>query len=490
MQLVGFFVSLFFTSVLKFVDEKRGNLIKKDMAKVQKISELAPTFKFTEFELFERYKISFAKSDLGKLHSTLPLKELAKKFGLTNTSLRCGRKSYFSPEGKVALMFLKAYTNLSDSKLLSQLNSCIHSQLFCDISINPADNLTNSKIISDIRCELGNKLNINKLQETLAQHWKPYLENLHVCMSDATCYESHVRYPTNMKLLWENCKWLMRWIKKLCKRYNLRQPRNKYSSIEARYLSHSINRKRKKSRTKVLTRSLLNLCSKLSKQLTDILNNKLVRRPGTKDFIARRKIINIIISQQTSILIDGIKIPNRIVSLGKDYLRPIVRGKETKSVEFGAKCNNIQVDGISFIQKISFDAFHEGILAPNCIMLQERLFNKKVSQFAGDKAYGTNANRKYCTANNIYTSFVRKGKASSDEAQKRKLRSILGKERATRLEGSFGTQKQFYSLQKIKAKTKKTELLWIFFGIHTANASVMIKKIENHSRADIEPEAA
>ncbi len=34
-------------------------------------------------------------------------------------------------------------------------------------------------------------------------------------------------------------------------------------------------------------------------------------------------------------------IPNRIVSVSKPYIRPIVRGKETKTVEFGAKCNNI-----------------------------------------------------------------------------------------------------------------------------------------------------
>jgi ribosomal protein S7 len=34
--------------------------------------------------------------------------------------------------------------------------------------------------------------------------WKPYLENLHVCMTDATCYESHMRFPTDMKLLWES----------------------------------------------------------------------------------------------------------------------------------------------------------------------------------------------------------------------------------------------------------------------------------------------
>ena len=41
-------------------------------------------------------------------------------------------------------------------------------------------------------------------------------------------------------------------------------------------------------------------------------------------------------------------------SIDRHYVRPIVRGKETKSVEFGAKVNNIQIDGISFIEHLSF----------------------------------------------------------------------------------------------------------------------------------------
>ena len=57
-------------------------------------------------------------------------------------------------------------------------------------------------------------------------------------------------------------------------------------------------------------------------------------------------------------------------------------------------------------------------------------------------------------------------------------RSELSKE-SHRLEGSFGTQKQHYSLARIKARNKKTEILWIFFGIHTANAILMINKIRN-----------
>ena len=59
------------------------------------------------------------------------------------------------------------------------------------------------------------------------------------------------------------------------------------------------------------------------------------------------------------------------------------------------------------------------------------------------------------------------------------MRSILSKERSSRLEGSFGTEKQHYNLQKVKARTKATEILWIFFGIHTANAVRMIEKMKD-----------
>lgn len=51
------------------------------------------------------------------------------------------------------------------------------------------------------------------------------------------------------------------------------------------------------------------------------------------------------------------------------YVCPIVRGKETKFVEFGAKVNNIQIDGISFIEYISFKAFNECIRLKDCIRM-------------------------------------------------------------------------------------------------------------------------
>ena len=77
-------------------------------------------------------------------------------------------------------------------------------------------------------------------------------------------------------------------------------------------------------------------------------------------------------------------IPNRIVSISKPYVRPIVRGKEVKSVEFGAKVNNMLVDGISFIEKLSFNAFNEGTRLIHCLKMHKRLFGVEAKKVGGD----------------------------------------------------------------------------------------------------------
>jgi len=145
------------------------------------------------------------------------------------------------------------------------------------------------------------------------------------------------------------------------------------------------------------------------------------------------------------------------------------------------KLGNIQIDGISFIEHISFKAFNEGVRLKDCIRLQQQLTGVRVKALAADSIYANNANRKFCTKYHIST-LEGKGRAAKDEPLRKILRSELGRERATRLEGSFGTQKQHYSLARIKARNRKTEMLWIFFGIHTANAACMIGKVEKKIR--------
>ena len=283
-----------------------------------------------------------------------------------------------------------------------------------------------------------------------------------------------------MKLLWESIEWLYRHICRHCMVLGIRRPRNKYADVSESYLSYCKKRKRKASRTRMLKRRMNRLLEKLLIQMDDIHRDYGAVLQYTQDYQKRLSIIRKVLVQEKE-LFEGRKVNDRIVSIDRHYVRPIVRGKETKSVEFGAKVNNIQIDGISFIEHISFKAFNEGIRLKNCIRMQQKLVKVRVTCAAGDSIYANNANRKYCTKYGISTSFVRKGRAAKDEHLRKVLRSELSKERATRLEGSFGTQKQHYSLSRIKARNMKTEILWIFFGIHTANAVLMIDKVTSRT---------
>ena len=201
---------------------------------------------------------------------------------------------------------------------------------------------------------------------------------------------------------------------------------------------------------------MIRLLEKLISQRDEIHSRYGTSLRYTQDYHKRLSIIRKVLVQEKE-MFEGRKVSDRIVSID----------------------NNIQIDGISFIEHLSFKAFNEGIRLKDCIRMQQKLMNVKVSCVAADSIYANNANRKFCTKYGISTSFVRKGRAAKDEPLRKVLRSELSKERATRLEGSFGTQKQHYSLSRIKARNRKTEILWIFFGIHTANAIMMIDKIRN-----------
>ena len=227
------------------------------MAEIQKISEIPPTLCFTEFDILEKYRKSFNESELGRLHSVFPFNSIAKEIGLSEHLL--GYKNILSPSAKVALMLLKSYTVFSDKRLIEHLNGNIHYQIFCGILIDPFFSITNYKIVSSIRNEIASRFNIDSLQEILASPWKPYLYNLHVCMTDTTCYECHMRFPTDIKLLRECLEWLYRYICRHCGYLGISRPRNKYADVSEAYLCYCKKRKRKASRRRILKRHMLRL---------------------------------------------------------------------------------------------------------------------------------------------------------------------------------------------------------------------------------------
>ena len=462
---------------------------KVTMSKILNFAEITPNLPFTEFNFYELYREMFEKSELGRMKKILPLREIAESLGLVSKSMRPkrGRKSYFTPEGKVALMFLKMKTQMSFPKLMEELNGNIHYQLFCDILIDPVHPLTNYKLLDDVAVELAGKLKIQELQNLLAEAWKPYMKNLDTMFTDATCYESEMRYPTDQKLLWECVEKGYGLMCKASRQLGIHRPRTKYLDVEKASLTYRKQRKHSKAQTRKITRRLLDLLGKILRE-----TRKMEREhEDAKLFTDREEqtidIITKVYRQQSNHFRSGDareSIPNRIVSVSKPYVRPIVRGKETKNVEFGAKCNNILVDGISFIEKLSFNAFNEGMRLPHCIRMHKRLFGVDVKKIGGDAGYAGTANRDLCKELKIQTSFVKRGKPFKEMNEKDFVRQELARVRATVMEGSFGTQKEHYAMRRIKARRKETEILYIFFGIHTANAVLLAERLMERQQAE------
>jgi hypothetical protein len=352
-------------------------------------------------------------------------------------------------------------------------------QYFCGVQLN-ARRIKDKNLVSWWRCYIARHLDIKELQSVVIRAWKPYMEQTHVTMIDATVYESNIRYPTDSKLIWESIVKVHQITQQKRKLLKLRGSRSNYGKQKKNYLGYQRNRRKSKRKDKKLRKQLLKYLHRLMEGLQDLETRHQFNLPHKE-----RKLINnikTVYSQQHELLY-GIRenVKHRIVSLNKPHVRPIIRGKEVKPVEFGAKVHKVQVAGLSFIEHLSYENFNEGTRLKSSVAFHQTHFGK-CSQLAADAIYATNENRRYCTSVGIATSFMAKGKQGKLEEQKLAMRSVLSTVRGTVLEGSFGNEKNHYLLGKVKAKTQPTEIAWIFFGMLTANASIISKRIHQQKQ--------
>jgi transposase, IS5 family len=439
--------------------------------------------------LFSHEKLlheKFLQTDLGKIYLAIPFDRLAAIIPCApHSKSGLGRKPWFDVKGGIALQFLKHYLQLSDELLMQRINTDWSMQLFCGILLRADEKISDVNLPSWWRSYIGSHWDMDAMQKELALHWKPFMQHTGVGMQDATCYESRISFPTDVKLIWNSCHEVYQLIQRGRKQIKLRRSRMNYQRQKENFQSYQRTKKKTRRKEKKLRKKLLKFLLNLLGHLGDV-QQKYHLSLSHKQHNKITTIIKVYQQQHSKLYGDATQIKDRIVSLCKPYIRPIVRGKETKTVEFGAKVNILQVDGINFIEHLSYDAFNEGTRFQAGIFLQRKLFGKCTHQSA-DQIYATNTNRKYCSQNGIATNFIPKGKQKIQHIEQAAvLRKTLNIARGTILEGSFGNEKNHYFLQKIPARNILTETCWIFFGIFTRNAVAMadrIAAIQQHARA-------
>ena len=429
---------------------------------------------FSDKLFLSEQEIYFAyTSKLGQLYKQLPLEELSKLLPVKRS--RKGAPSWLDNKGMIALMFLKSYTGASDRSLIRQLNCNFEYQLFCGISLKPGAMIADENLASRVRGYVSKHLDMKLFQQTLLQYWKPQLKDTHVALIDATVFESYIKYPTDVKLLWDCCNYIYHHLDALCHLSGTKMGKSTWLKTKSKVLTYQKQRKKTHKQTQKIKKSLLTLLKRLLALLEPVLGKYY---QGSlpfilpKDFSQKLKTVKEIYTQQYYLYTHpGSSLSDRIVSLHKPYVRAIVRGKENKSVEFGAKVHIVQTDGINYIQHLSYKPFNENQWLKSSVFTHRQYFGQ-CTHLAADGIYPTNANRRFCTAQGIYTNFEPKGPKTNNK-EEQQIKAALAKERSTRLEGSFGNEKANYGLQRVKAGKQETEILLIYFAVMTANAKLL-----------------
>ena len=147
-------------------------------------------------------------------------------------------------------------------------------------------------------------------------------------------------------------------------------------------------------------------------------------------------------------------ISDRLVSISQPHVRPIVRGKAAAKTEFGLKFSKSVVDGMSMLERMSWNACNEGgDLTRDVERYRERYGHYPESVHA-DKIYRILANRMWCKERGIRLSGVPLGRPPKDAEKNRARRRQIQEDEGIRnaVEGKFGQTKRRYTLSRVMAR--------------------------------------
>ena len=168
-------------------------------------------------------------------------------------------------------------------------------------------------------------------------------------------------------------------------------------------------------------------------------------------------------------------VPDRIVSVSQPFVRPIVRGRAGKPVEFGAKLDISVVDGWTRLECCSFDAYNE---AGNLREMAERFRARKghyPSRILADKIYRNRENLSYCKAHGIRLSGPALGRPKKGETRD-KAQDYRDECERVEVERRFSLAKRKCGMGLVTAKLRET-------AAHVIAMSVLVLNLRKIQRA-------
>jgi len=403
-----------------------------------------------------------------------------------------------SPRLVLGALIIKHLENLDDRGVISSIQENVYMQYFVGLKGFSTQPIFDASLFVEIRkrigAELFDTLNVDLIKSISAKKDKqpssnskkegndspPTKKNSGKMQADATVADQYITYPTDNGILNASRKQCEKMIDKL---YALNdkqgvKPKTYRRTIDKLYLEYAKKKKKSKSTHRKMTRKLLEAVNRDIKHINlmlDIFETK--KLPCLLNYKEQRMlwIINTVYEQQKQMYDnDTHSCVHRIVSIFQPHVRPIVRGKQGKQVEFGSKLGVSLDNGFARINTLSWDAYNEGgdLIAQVEDYKQIHGYYPELVQV--DKIYATRENRQWLKDRGIRITASPLGRKKTKQTQTYYQKQKQKKEAAQRnhIEGKFGQAKNGYNLNKIRARLKSTSESWvacIFFIMNLLN---------------------
>ena len=270
---------------------------------------------------------------------------------------------------------------------------------------------------------------------------------------DATCAPSNIRYPLDVSLLNEARENAEKLLDVLHDPTDGKKPRTYRKCAHKDYLSYSRSRKHTAKKTREAIRKQLNYLKRDLEAIDARLSSgkQLAGRQAERLHTLRR------IYEQQKYMYDTKvhSIPERIVSVSQPFVRPIVRGKAGKPVEFGAKLDISVVNGWTRLECCSFEAYNE---AGNLQAITERFREREghyPARILADKIYRNRENLAYCRQHGIRLSGPALGRPRNDSDVDKRL-AYLDECDRVEVERCFSLAKRKCGMGLVTAKLRET----------------------------------
>lgn len=400
-----------------------------------------------------------------------------------------------NPRVAIGAIFIKHICNLSDRETVDQIQENVYMQYFIGYSSFSYEPVFDPSLFVDLRKRFGAE-QINEINETImglvskeqedkkevgpSDDKTAEVESLDVkqpnestqqttqeipialpenkgnLIVDATACPQDISYPTDLNLLndsREKAEELIDFLYNPSK--HNKKPRTYRKNARKVYLKTAQKKKKTKKEIRVAIRKQLGFLKRDIKSIYKLLDSfeKIPFNPRQYKYFL---VIQTLYDQQEKMHREKIhSIEHRIVSIHQPHVRPIVRGKTNANVEFGAKIQMSIMNGITFLEDLSWEAFNEGSRLISTVENYKRRFGCYPQKVFADKIYCTRENRAKLKERKIILVAKPLGRPSLA------VDNHIRPGERNPIEGKFGQAKTAYGMNRIKARLSDTSESWI-----------------------------